>query len=123
VVQNAAADREETKAYIAERLRIAGATEPVLAPDAVQLVHRYSKGGIPRLINLICEHAMITLMWSRSSPSRVHRRVGLRGTRTVPAALRDFASMAPANLPENACRRHLRYRQAHGEFHGFPEGT
>jgi hypothetical protein len=31
----------------------------VLAPDAVRLVHHYSK-GIPRLINLICEHSMIT---------------------------------------------------------------
>jgi len=50
---------EETEAYIAERLRIAGATQLVLAPDAVRLVHHYSK-GIPRLINLICEHSMIT---------------------------------------------------------------
>jgi type II secretory pathway predicted ATPase ExeA len=50
---------EETKAYISERLRIAGASQPVIAPDAVQLVHHYSR-GIPRLINLICEHAMIT---------------------------------------------------------------
>jgi general secretion pathway protein A len=49
---------EETKGYIAERLRIAGASQPVLSPDAVQLVHLYSK-GIPRLINLICEHALI----------------------------------------------------------------
>jgi type II secretory pathway predicted ATPase ExeA len=50
---------EETQAYIAERLRIAGARQPVLSPEAVQLVYRYSK-GIPRLINLICEHAMIS---------------------------------------------------------------
>jgi len=49
---------EETQAYIAERLRIAGASQPVLLPEAVQLVHRYSR-GIPRVINLICEHAMI----------------------------------------------------------------
>jgi general secretion pathway protein A len=49
---------EETVAYIAERLHIAGASEPVLTPEAIQLVHRYSR-GIPRLINLICEHALI----------------------------------------------------------------
>jgi general secretion pathway protein A len=49
---------EETIAYIAERLHIAGASEPVLTPEAIQLVHRYSR-GIPRLINLICEHALI----------------------------------------------------------------
>jgi type II secretory pathway predicted ATPase ExeA len=58
---------EETKAYIAERLRIAGASEPVLAPDAVQLVHRCSR-GIPRLINLICEHAMITAYVEQMKP-------------------------------------------------------
>jgi type II secretory pathway predicted ATPase ExeA len=49
---------EETQAYIAERLRIAGATQEVLSPEAAQLVHCYSK-GIPRIINLICEHALI----------------------------------------------------------------
>jgi general secretion pathway protein A len=41
--KNAPLTSEETKGYIAERLRIAGATEPVLAPDAVQLVHRYRR--------------------------------------------------------------------------------
>jgi general secretion pathway protein A len=50
---------EETTAYIAKRLQIAGASQPVLSPDATQLVYRYSK-GIPRLINLICEHVLIS---------------------------------------------------------------
>jgi general secretion pathway protein A len=58
---------EETRAYIAERLRIAGARQPVLSPEAVQLVHRYSK-GIPRLINLICEHAMISAYVEQIKP-------------------------------------------------------
>ena len=58
---------DETKAYIAERLRIAGATEPVLAPHALQIVHRCS-GGIPRLINLICEHAMIAAYVEQMKP-------------------------------------------------------
>lgn len=49
---------EETKAYVTNRLRIVGATQPLFSPEAVQLVHQYSK-GIPRIINLICEHAMI----------------------------------------------------------------
>jgi general secretion pathway protein A len=50
---------EETIAYIAKRLQIAGASQPVLSHDAAQLVYRYSK-GIPRLINLICENALIS---------------------------------------------------------------
>jgi type II secretory pathway predicted ATPase ExeA len=58
---------EETKAYIARRLRIAGATQPVLTPEAVQLVYHYSQ-GIPRLINLICEHAMISAYVEQIKP-------------------------------------------------------
>ena len=58
---------EETKGYIAERLRIAGASQPVLSPEAVQLVHRYSN-GIPRLINLICEHALISAYVEQIKP-------------------------------------------------------
>jgi type II secretory pathway predicted ATPase ExeA len=58
---------EETAAYIAKRLRIAGASQPVLTPEAVQLVHHYSK-GIPRLINLICEHSMISAYVEQIKP-------------------------------------------------------
>jgi len=49
---------EETQAYVAERLRIAGATKRIFEPAAVEQVYRHAK-GIPRLINLICEHALI----------------------------------------------------------------
>jgi len=50
---------EETQAYIFERLRIAGASETVISPEAAELVFAYSN-GIPRLINLICDHALIS---------------------------------------------------------------
>jgi type II secretory pathway predicted ATPase ExeA len=50
---------EEVQAYISTRLRVAGAPpDPIFAPDAVRAVHRYSQ-GIPRVINFICEHALI----------------------------------------------------------------
>ncbi|MGE0406166.1 MAG: ExeA family protein [Candidatus Korobacteraceae bacterium] len=50
---------EETQAYILTRLKVAGATmEPIFAPDAVRAIHRYSQ-GIPRIINFLCEHALI----------------------------------------------------------------
>jgi type II secretory pathway predicted ATPase ExeA len=58
---------DETKAYIANRLRVVGATQPVLSPEAIQLVHHYSK-GIPRLINLICEHSMISAYVEQIKP-------------------------------------------------------
>jgi general secretion pathway protein A len=48
----------QTHAYVAERLRIAGATWPLCSLEALDLVHRYSR-GIPRIINLLCEHALI----------------------------------------------------------------
>ncbi|MGA2276435.1 MAG: AAA family ATPase [Terracidiphilus sp.] len=58
---------EETHAYIAERLRIAGATQPVLLPESMDLVYSYSK-GIPRIINLICENALVTAYAEQVKP-------------------------------------------------------
>src|SRR5664279_1226813 len=58
---------DETKAYVTNRLRIVGAMQPIFSPDAVQVVHRYSN-GIPRLINLICEHAMINAYVEQIKP-------------------------------------------------------
>jgi type II secretory pathway predicted ATPase ExeA len=58
---------DQTQAYIAERLRIAGASQPVISPEAAKLVHYYSK-GIPRVINLICEHAMISAYVEQVKP-------------------------------------------------------
>jgi type II secretory pathway predicted ATPase ExeA len=50
---------EEVQAYIQTRLRVAGAPpDPIFLPDAVRAVHHYSR-GIPRIINLLCEHALI----------------------------------------------------------------
>lgn len=50
--------QSQTQSYIAERLRIAGASSPLFTPDALNIVHLYSR-GIPRLINLLCEHSLI----------------------------------------------------------------
>ena len=58
---------DETKAYVTNRLRIVGARQPIFAPDAVQVIHQYSK-GIPRVINLICEHAMISAYVEQIKP-------------------------------------------------------
>jgi general secretion pathway protein A len=48
----------QTHAYVGERLRIAGASWPLFSEQALSLVHRFSR-GIPRIINLICEHSLI----------------------------------------------------------------
>jgi general secretion pathway protein A len=54
----AALNPQETQAYIRKHLRIACADETLFQPEAVALVHAYSR-GIPRTINLLCEHSLI----------------------------------------------------------------
>jgi general secretion pathway protein A len=48
----------ETLAYIHERLRIAGAKQLIFQRQAAISIHAYSR-GIPRVVNLLCEHALI----------------------------------------------------------------
>ncbi len=48
----------QTGAYIAQRLLIAGTAEEIFLPEAVEAIYRASQ-GIPRLINLVCEHALM----------------------------------------------------------------
>jgi len=49
----------ETESYVAQRLSIAGSIQPqVFDPEALVLIHRYS-GGIPRVVNLMCEHCLV----------------------------------------------------------------
>jgi len=51
---------EETKSYIAQRLRIAGSDGvPIFEPEATAAIFRYSL-GIPRVINLLCEHCLVS---------------------------------------------------------------
>ncbi len=49
---------EETSAYIAHRLLVAGSSERIFPEDSVAAIHRASH-GIPRIVNLICEHCLI----------------------------------------------------------------
>ena len=50
---------QQTGEYIAERLRIAGALgEPIFSAKTVETIHVYSL-GIPRVINLLCEHSLV----------------------------------------------------------------
>ena len=51
---------DETYAYVAQRLRIAGSNgQPIFQPEAIAAIHRYA-GGIPRVVNLLCEHALVS---------------------------------------------------------------
>jgi general secretion pathway protein A len=50
--------RPETAAYINHRLRVAGANREIFTTAALREVHRLSK-GIPRIINVICDRALL----------------------------------------------------------------
>jgi type II secretory pathway predicted ATPase ExeA len=60
---------EEARGYITERLRVAGSAEPesIFSAEAVERVHFYSR-GIPRIVNLLCEHALISAFVDHRKP-------------------------------------------------------
>jgi general secretion pathway protein A len=53
-------DSDETKGYIERRLQLAGSPYPsaLFPPETIAAVYQYSQ-GLPRLINTICENALI----------------------------------------------------------------
>ncbi|EKD36848.1 MAG: ExeA2, partial [uncultured bacterium] len=57
-VELAALTLNETEDYIRHRLNIAGADEKMFTAKAIRIIHR-GAGGIPRLINKICNCAMV----------------------------------------------------------------
>jgi general secretion pathway protein A len=72
---------EETKAYVAQRLRIAGSNgQPIFDPEALVTIHRYSS-GIPRVVNLICEHCLVSAFVDQQK---------MISSRVVEAVARDF---------------------------------
>jgi type II secretory pathway predicted ATPase ExeA len=66
--KTAALTREETQGYVTERLRIAGANgAPIFSEEALDAVYHYSN-GIPRVINLLCEHSLINSLVAEIKP-------------------------------------------------------
>jgi general secretion pathway protein A len=49
---------DETSAYVRHRLRVAGSTREIFASGALREVRRLS-GGVPRLVNIICDRALL----------------------------------------------------------------
>jgi general secretion pathway protein A len=72
---------EETKAYVAQRLRIAGSNgQPIFDPESLLTIHRYSS-GIPRVVNLICEHCLVSAFVDQQK---------MISSKVVEAVARDF---------------------------------
>lgn len=84
---------EETQAYINQRLRIAGSNgHAIFDPQALEAINRYAR-GIPRLINLLCEHALISAFVDQQK---------LVGAETIEAVAREFDLLEPEFLPPPA---------------------
>jgi type II secretory pathway predicted ATPase ExeA len=96
-------DRETVGAYVSHRLMIAGGAASVsFAPKALDEVHRLS-GGIPRLINLICDRALLagfSLRTNRITDDMVRHAAGSLDVHLPPASraagLRGRASLVTA---------------------------
>ena len=59
--------REEVEAYVTHRLWVArGSTSVTFTPKAFDLVHSFS-GGVPRMINLVCDRALMVACEKQSS--------------------------------------------------------
>src|SRR5438045_1959528 len=91
-------DAETVAAYVAHRLTIAGGGQSVsFMPKALRQVHRRS-GGIPRLINLICDRALLTgfsIHASRITPEMIdHAAASLELRRPAAGGLRRLEPRA-----------------------------
>src|ERR1700745_2185999 len=72
---------EETKAYVQQRLRIAGSDgREIFGGGALSAVQKYSN-GIPRVVNLLCEHCLVSAFVDQKSTI---------GEGIVDAVARDF---------------------------------
>jgi general secretion pathway protein A len=81
--------RDETGAYVAHRLAIAGGGAVVsFTPAALDLVHRCTD-GIPRLINLVCDRALLCGYSERS-------------TRVLPEMVRKAATSLDLAFPRRS---------------------
>lgn len=48
----------DTQRYVYHRLWVSGATHPIFTKDAIRRIHKLTN-GIPRLINLLCDRALL----------------------------------------------------------------
>jgi general secretion pathway protein A len=98
-------DAETVSAYVAHRLTIAGGSASVaFSAKSLALVHRIS-GGIPRLINLICDRALLagfSLKANRITPEMVQHAASTLDLRPASVGpidwLRRHAAVASAAL-------------------------
>lgn len=83
---------DETAAYIRHRLAVAGVDRPLFTRGAVRRIHVFSE-GVPRLINILCDRALLGAC--------VRRDLQVRA-RTVARAARELRGDQPRPLQRQA---------------------
>lgn len=100
---------DETVEYIAHRLQVAGGARDLFSAAAIKLIHKHA-GGIPRLINILCDRALLGA-YSQSlrqvTPELVSQAAAevfgtpaslIAGTRTAPTAKRPMPALKLPSL-------------------------
>ena len=92
---------DETAEYIRVRLRIAGARDSALfTPDAVARIRAHA-GGIPRIVNALCDHAL--LIGYADQQRRIDGRIARDAIQYLESG--QAADLRPAKSPRRAGRR------------------
>ncbi len=92
----------ESQAYVSHRLRLAGATQAVFSPDALEALFRCS-AGVPRLLNTVADNALFEAFLAEAKPvdssivAAAAESLGL-----VPVPLEDPYPSAPILVPAPA---------------------
>ena len=50
---------QDCREYVSNRLKVAGGDRAIFTPSALESIYSYS-GGIPRLVNVLCDNALLT---------------------------------------------------------------
>jgi type II secretory pathway predicted ATPase ExeA len=106
--------RTSTAAYVAHRLKLAGAKRPLFTEAAIDAVHRFGR-GTPRLLNTVCDNALLETFFLRQGQvdeavvSRVAQDLGLSANAlpaqdAVPVAPPAPATPAPGSVPAPVAR-------------------
>lgn len=94
-----ALDRYETAAYIRNRLKIAGTEHELFDTGAIKAVHEYSK-GIPRVINISCDQAMIQAF--ADGRQTINEHTFKTAVQSLELPLNSASSSTPPTSPEAA---------------------
>ncbi len=108
---------DETVEYIAHRLQVAGGARDLFTPAAIKLIHRHS-GGIPRLINILCDRGLLGA-YSQSVRQVTPELIGLAAAEVfgAPAAL-----IAGTRRSAAAPRREPRFKMPTLKLPALPGG-